>query len=104
MLRMGSSSGRSHSPLRVTTPARTKIMMTVRKNVARSELMFETPIFPKTAVNAANSADPTAKICQELRQSMNTLQGRSLMRGCDLSFDERQLGGHSRPTTGNALD
>jgi hypothetical protein len=36
----------------------------VRRNVARSELMELTPIFPKMAVSAAKNAEPTAKAFQ----------------------------------------
>ena len=39
-------------------------MKTVRMKVARLELIFATPILPKMAVRAANTADPAAHNCQ----------------------------------------
>jgi hypothetical protein len=44
-------------------PVNPKIKI-VRINVAKLELMLETPNFPKRAVSAAKIAEPTAHACQ----------------------------------------
>src|SRR5665647_3946100 len=46
-------------------------MTMVRIKVAKSELMFSTPILAKIAVSAAKTADKTAQACQE----ENTVMG-----------------------------
>src|SRR5271170_4051097 len=58
--------GGCHWPVAATIPASTTTTTIVRIKVARSELMFSTPIFAKIAVSAAKTADNTAQNCQEI--------------------------------------
>src|SRR5476651_1717448 len=54
----------SHSRRKEMMPAETKRITTVRINVARFELISETPTLPKMAVSAAKAAEPRANHCQ----------------------------------------
>src|SRR5688572_13825652 len=56
-----------HCPVAKTISASKNKIMTVRINVAMSELMSDTPILAKKAVSAANTADRNAQLCQVIK-------------------------------------
>ena len=56
-------------PVAARNAARQPMMTKVRMNVAKSELTFSTPTLAKIAVSAANTAESTAQICQEVKVS-----------------------------------